>query len=143
MKVGPAKPGLTALNPATGRVIWSVSTPKDPCGYAARSSLKACIAANSGAPAAMPGLVFAGATDGWFRAHDAATGKVVWKFDTAARPYATVNGVPAQPGGGLDGNGPVIAGGAVFVSSGWEGATTYGATGVGYSVLLAFTVDGK
>lgn len=142
-KLGPAKPGLTALDPATGKVIWFVPTPQDPCAYAARSTLKACIAANSGAPAAMPGVVFAGSTDGWFRAHDSATGKVTWKFDTAAQPYATANGVKAQPGGGLDGNGPVIAGGTVFVSSGWEGATTYGATGVGYSVLLAFTVDGK
>ena len=142
-KPGPAKPGLTALDPATGKVIWFVPTPKDPCGYAAHSPLKACIAANSGAPATMPGVVFAGATDGWFRAHDAATGKVLWRFDTAARPYATVNGVTAQPGGGLDGNGPVIAAGTVFATSGWEGATRYGETGVGYSVLLAFTVDGK
>ena len=142
-KLAPAKPGLTALDPATGKVIWFVATPKDPCGYAAHSPMKACIAANSGAPATMPGVVFAGATDGWFRAHEAATGKVLWKFDTAAQPYKTANGVAAQPGGGLDGNGPVIASGTVFVTSGWEGATRYGETGVGYSVLLAFTVDGK
>jgi len=40
----------------------------------------------------MPGLVFAGATDGYLRAYDAATAKVVWKDDTVSRRYATTNG---------------------------------------------------
>lgn len=142
-KIGPARPGLTALDPATGKIVWHVPTPKDPCAYRTDNAPGACIAANSGAPAAMPGVVFAGATDGWFRAYEAGSGKVLWKFDTAAQTYATTNGVKAQPGGGLDGNGPTIAGGAVFVTSGWDGASGYGSTGVGYNVLLAFTVDGK
>ena len=142
-KLGPARPGLTALDPATGKVAWRVDTPKDPCAYRNANPLGVCIAANSGAPAAMPGAVFAGATDGWLRAHDAATGKVIWKFDTVAQTYATTNGVQAQPGGGLDGNGPTIAGGMVFVTSGWDGASGYGSTGVGYNALLAFSVDGK
>lgn len=140
-RMAPARPGLTALDPATGSIVWQVPTPNEPCAYAATGG--ACLAANSGAPAAMPGVVFAGATDGWFRAYDAATGKVVWTVDTAARTYATTNGVAAQPGGGLDGNGPTLAHGAVYVTSGWDGASGYGATGVGYNVLLAFTVDGK
>ena len=142
-KIGPAKPGLTALDPATGRILWHVATPTDPCGYAAHSELPACIATNSGAPAVMPGVVFAGAIDGWFRAYDSATGKVLWKFDTAAQSYATVNGVAAQPGGGMDGNGPTLAGGMLFATSGWDGGSSYGSTGVGYNVLLAFSLDGK
>ncbi|MEI8240016.1 MAG: hypothetical protein WCI22_11400, partial [Actinomycetota bacterium] len=47
----------------------------------------------------------------------AATGQIVWKFSTTAQSYATTNGVPAQPGGGVDGNGPTIAAGMVFVTS--------------------------
>jgi polyvinyl alcohol dehydrogenase (cytochrome) len=143
-KGGPAKPGLSAVDPATGKVLWRVPTPKDPCAYRSPSlPAPLCFAANSGAPAAMPGVVFAGSTDGFLRAYDAATGKVVWKADTAAQRYDTANGVKGQPGGGLDGNGPSIAGPGLFVTSGWDGASSYGDTGTGYNVLLAFTVDGK
>ena len=64
------------------------------------------------------------------------TGKVVWDFDTV-REYETVNGVPAR-GGSLDGPGPVIAGGMMFVNSGY---TVDG--GMPGNVVLAFSVDGK
>jgi polyvinyl alcohol dehydrogenase (cytochrome) len=142
-KLGPAKPGLSALDPATGKIVWHVPTPRDPCAYHSPAAPIGCVAGNSGAPAAMPGLVFAGSTDGFLRAYDAATGKVVWKVDTAATHYDTTNGVKGQPGGGLDGNGPTIAGPGLFVTSGWDGASGYGDTGTGYNVLLAYTVDGK
>ena len=53
------------------------------------------------------------------------------------REYETVNGVPAR-GGSLDGPGPVIAGGMVYVNSG------YGAMGgIPGNVLVAFSVEGK
>ena len=49
--------------------------------------------------------------------------------------YATVNGVSAH-GGALDGPGPVIAGGMLYVNSG------YGALGgMPGNVLLAFAVE--
>ena len=67
----------------------------------------------------------------------------MWKLSTTAQTYATTNGVPAQPGGGVDGNGPTIAAGMVFVTSGFDGSATYGSTGTGMNVLLAFSVDGK
>ena len=57
-------------------------------------------------------------------------------FDTV-REYETVNGVPAR-GGSLDGPGPVIAGGMMFVNSGY---TVDG--GLPGNVVLAFSVDGK
>ncbi len=91
----------------------------------------------------MPGVVFDGTTDGWFRAYDAKTGNVVWKFNTTGQTYDTVNGVKGQPGGGIDGNGPTIADGMVFVQSGFQGAAGYGGTGTASMVLLAFSVDGK
>ena len=115
MPPGPAKPGLTALNPFTGKIVWSDPAPKAPCHYAGdRSgdySQGACIRAQSAAPAAMPGVVFSGTLDGWFRAYDARTGKVIWAFSTTAQTYDTVNGVKGQPGGGIDGLGPAIADG--------------------------------
>ena len=89
----------------------------------------------------MPGVVFSGTLDGWFRAYDAQTGKVIWAFSTTAQTYDTVNGVKAQPGGGIDGLGPAISGGMVFTMSGFNGASNTG--GNGNNVLLAFSVDGK
>ena len=60
----------------------------------------------------------------------------VWDVDTA-REYQTVNGV-AGTGGAIDGLGPVIVGGMLYVNSGY--GMFGGAPG---NVLLAFSVDGK
>jgi polyvinyl alcohol dehydrogenase (cytochrome) len=70
------------------------------------------------------------------RAYSTTTGEILWDVDTA-RGYTTVNGAPAH-GGSLDAAGPVIAGGMLFVASGY--AQFGGASG---NVLLAFSVDGK
>ncbi len=59
---------------------------------------------------------------------DGATGRQIWKTYT--------NEIPAR-GGSLNGLGPAIAGGMVFVESG------YAANGIPGNVLLAFSVDGK
>ena len=84
----------------------------------------------------MPGVVFSGALDGHLRAYDAASGKVVWDVDTTGA-HTTVNGVPAN-GGGMNGPGATVAGGMLFVSSG------YGSIGfMPGNVLLAFSVDGR
>ena len=84
----------------------------------------------------MPGLVFAGAMNGHFRAYDSKTGKVVWDYDTTAE-VTTVSSKPAK-GGVMDGAGPTIAGGVVYVSSGYQGRS--GAPG---NLLMAFSVDGR
>jgi polyvinyl alcohol dehydrogenase (cytochrome) len=52
------------------------------------------------------------------RAFSTEDGEMIWDFDTAAQTYSTVNGVPAK-GGSIDGAGPVVAGGMVFVNSGY------------------------
>ena len=143
--IGPAKPGLSALDPATGKVIWTVPAPKAPCHYAGDRSRDrgggACARAQSQAPSVMPGVVFSGTTDGWLRAYDAATGKILWAYSTTAQTYDTTNGIKGQPGGNIDGLGPAIAGGMVYVQSGWLGAANTGGNTV--NVLLAFSVDGK
>jgi polyvinyl alcohol dehydrogenase (cytochrome) len=83
---------------------------------------------------AVPGLVFAGSMDGGVRAYSAESGAIVWTFDTN-REFETVNGVKAN-GGAMDGPGPVVAGGMVYVTSGY--VSLIGRPG---NVLLAFGVD--
>ncbi len=145
IKEPPSSPGLYAIAPASGKLLWSVPAPKAPCHYAGDRTRDrsggACIRAQSQAPSVMPGAVFSGAMDGWFRAYDAATGKILWADSTTERTYDTVNQVKGQPGGSMDGLGAAIAGGRVFVMSGFNGAANTG--GNGTNVLLAYTVDGK
>jgi polyvinyl alcohol dehydrogenase (cytochrome) len=121
--------GLTALKLATGERVWQ--TPHPGCG-----STPGCSPAQSAAVTATPDLVFSGGLDGHVRAYAARDGKILWDDDTK-RDYTAVNGVQAR-GGSLDGPGPVVVGGMVFVSSGYA----YLATVPG-NVLLAYTVDGK
>jgi polyvinyl alcohol dehydrogenase (cytochrome) len=137
-----AKPGLYALDPATGKILWSAPAPKAPCVYAAdKGKPSNCMRAQSQAPAIIPGAVFEGGFDGWFRAYDSASGKILWEDSTTSRTYDTLNGIKGQPGGGIDGMGPTVAGGMVYVMSGNNGAARVGSNGV--NVLLAYSVDGK
>lgn len=121
--------GMYALRLDNGERVWY--TPPPGCG-----ERKRCSPAQSAAVSAMPGVAFSGSVDGHLRAYSAATGKIVWDFDTV-QAYQTVNGVEGR-GGSLDGPGPVIAGGMVFANSGY--ASAGGQPG---NVLLAFSVDGK
>ena len=137
-----AKAGIYALDPANGNIVWSAPAPVAACVYASdKGRPSRCARAEPAAPAVIPGLVFEGAMDGWFRAYDSKTGKIVWEDSTTSRTYDTVNGVKGQPGGGIDGMGPTIAGGMVFITSGNNGAARVGSNGV--NVLLAYSVDGK
>ncbi len=121
--------GMFALRLDNGERVWY--TAPEPCGDRPR-----CSPAQSAAVTAIPGVAFSGSVDGHLRAYATAGGKVVWDFDTA-RTYETVNGVPGH-GGALDGPGPAIADGMLFVNSGYP--TSGGMSG---NVLLAFSVDGK
>jgi polyvinyl alcohol dehydrogenase (cytochrome) len=137
-----AKPGIYALDPATGAIVWQAPAPMAPCHYAAdKEKPSSCVRAQSAAPAAMPGIVFSGTLDGWFRAYDAKSGKIVWEYSTTAQTYDTVNGASGQPGGSIDGMGPTIAGGMVYTMSGFNGAARVGSNGI--NVLLAFGLADK
>ena len=118
--------GLTALRPASGERVW-VFTPPAPAG--GRGGLLGA------APTAIPGVVFEGASNGMLYAVAAADGKQLWEFNTA-QEFETVNKVPAH-GGAITSTGAVIAGGMVFVGSGY--AISNGASGG--NVLLAFGID--
>jgi polyvinyl alcohol dehydrogenase (cytochrome) len=113
--------GLKALQLTTGKVDWNAPINADRRGQAGPAS-------------SIPGVVFSGGWDGILRAVDAA-GKVIWTFD-AKQDFQTVNGVIAN-GGSFGPAGPVIAGGMVYVASGYTGIMQ-GSQG---NVVLAFGVE--
>jgi polyvinyl alcohol dehydrogenase (cytochrome) len=119
--------GLTALDITNGNRVWFA--PASPCA----PPRLGCSPAQPAAVSATPDAVFSGSIDGHLRAFATADGRVLWDFDTA-RDYETVNGVAAK-GGSLDGAGPVIIDGMVFVNSGYP---RFG--GLPGNVLLAFGV---
>jgi polyvinyl alcohol dehydrogenase (cytochrome) len=121
--------GLFALALETGEVVWH--TPHPGCGDA-----PGCSPAQSAAVTAIPSVVFSGGLDGHLRAYDAASGRIIWDVDSKGS-YQTVNETTAF-GGSLDGPGPVVVDGMLYVTSGY--AHLGGAPG---NVLLAFSVGGK
>jgi len=121
--------GMFALRLTDGHRLWY--TPPADCGDRFR-----CSPAQSAAVTAIPGVAFSGSVDGHLRAYSTEDGTVIWDFDTVGS-YETVNGVPGN-GGSIDGPGPVIAGGMLFMNSGYP--TGGGMPG---NVLLALSVDGE
>jgi polyvinyl alcohol dehydrogenase (cytochrome) len=108
---GPPRPGLYALDAADGRLLWSQPTP-DRCG-----KLAFCDPGISAAITATPEVVYAGHMDGYFRAYDANSGKVLFDFDSK-RDIVGVNGVSGR-GGSFGGAGPAVRNGWVVVNSGY------------------------
>ena len=129
------KPGLTALDILTGKIVWHVAGDPPKCGWQGR-----CQNGYSAPPTAIKGLVLSGAQDGHLRAFDPNSGQKLWDFDTAAQTYQTVNGSKTQRGGPLDGSGPTFAGGRMYMISGYNGS---GGGGWSDNVLLAFSVEGR
>jgi alcohol dehydrogenase (cytochrome c) len=60
---------VTAVDYNTGKIKWQVKTPEPMIG---------------GILATAGGLVFAGESNGWFKAYDARNGEIVWKFQAGA-----------------------------------------------------------
>ena len=99
--------GIAAVSLEDGEQKWCapLDTGTDPkVGYSA-------------AVTAIPGVVIAGGSDGslWALATD--DGHTLWKYQTATA-FETVNGVPAH-GGSIESAGATVAGGMVFVGSGY------------------------
>jgi alcohol dehydrogenase (cytochrome c) len=89
---------VTAVDYNTGKIKWQVRTPQPMIGG---------ILATGG------GLVFAGEANGWFKAYDAKTGKILWGFQAGA-------GVNAPPSSYMVGGKQYIvvaAGGNVQIDS--------------------------
>lgn len=80
---------ITAVNYDTGKIKWQVKTPEPMMG---------------GALATAGNLVFTGEANGWFRAYNAESGKILWSFQCGA-------GVNAPPAAyALDGKEYIVVG---------------------------------
>jgi polyvinyl alcohol dehydrogenase (cytochrome) len=90
---------------------------------------------NSAAVTAIPGVVFSAARTGIVYALSTADGHSLWEYDTA-KDFDTVNKVPAH-GGTIGSAGPVVAGGMMFVGSGYG----FGGNDKNGNVLLAFSSE--
>jgi polyvinyl alcohol dehydrogenase (cytochrome) len=121
-----ASGGMAGLALESGRLLWS--TPNPPCG-----ERQHCKPTHAAAVTAIPGAVFSGTMDGQLYAYSAATGEIVWNFDTA-RDFETVNGVAAN-GGSMSNGGATIVDGMLFVQSGYSHHRAI----IPGNVLLAFT----
>lgn len=107
----PDSGGIHALDLATGQRAWFTGPQDLLCQPG-----PGCRGTQSAAVTAIPGAVFSGAADGGMRAYSAATGEVLWTFDSNPQ-FDTINGVPAS-GGSFDGPGPVVVDGMVYLLSG-------------------------
>jgi polyvinyl alcohol dehydrogenase (cytochrome) len=67
----------------------------------------------------IPGVVFTAGLDGMVRAFYTYSGEPIWQYDTT-QEVTTVNGVKAK-GGSIGSAGVTVAGGMVFVPSGYTG----------------------
>ncbi len=139
-----ANPGrLYALDPATGRTIWSTPNPSDGCstgGGAQYASSGDCKLAMPAAVSSSPGLVFEGSLDGKLRAFSSATGRILWQYDTV-RSYETSSG-SIGIGGSISGAGAVISHGFVYVNSGYNLLDLPG-SGIRGNMLLAFGLHAR
>lgn len=117
--------GVVALQLSDGSRKWFA--PLDPAAGRA--------AGRESALSVIPGVVFVTGWDGVVHALSAADGHVLWQYDTV-QPFETVNKVNGK-GGSMGGPGPTVAGGMLFVGSGFPGVQN----GMAGNVLLAFSVQ--
>lgn len=109
---GAGKPGIYALDVATGSPVWAAAA-ADVCAGAA-----SCQPGYSAAISVTPELVLAGAADAHLRIFDAKSGAVLWDQDTNA-PFPTVNGVTGHGGSMSGGAAPLALDGTLIVNSGY------------------------
>jgi polyvinyl alcohol dehydrogenase (cytochrome) len=105
--VGSSAGGVAAVRITDGQRVWFNrlnSTPEHKVTHSA-------------AVTAIPGVLFVAGTDGRLWALSSQDGRTLWSFETA-RPFETVNAVPAH-GGSIDSAGPTVANGMLFVGSGY------------------------
>jgi polyvinyl alcohol dehydrogenase (cytochrome) len=119
--------GMVALRLSDGLEQWFA--PMEP---PADDPVMARHKGETGASTVIPGVVFSAGLDGMVRALSANDGRPLWEYNTF-REFETVNGVKAR-GGSMGAPGPTLAGGMVFVPSGYIGFQN----GVPGNVLLAF-----
>lgn len=126
----PGFPGVHLVDARTGKIVWRDTT-RSKC-----DGRKDCEPGVSAAATAIPGAVIAGHIDGWLRAYDQQTGKVIWSTDTV-KEYKTANGAIAK-GGSFSGPGVTLYKGHLIVNSGYAFAMKMPG-----NALLVYSLDGK
>ena len=117
--------GVAAVKMETGEQKWFTPIPPAP-GPGPKGETSAITA--------IPGAIFSGGWDGMLRAFSTEDGHLLWEYNMI-RDYETVNHVPAK-GGSMAAPGPTVAGGMLFVGSGYVfGAGTPG------NALLVFAAQ--
>ncbi len=122
--IGSSAGGLAAVGLADGKRKWFTTLNATPENKVTHSA----------AVTVVPGVVFVAGTDGRLWALSSADGRELWSFETA-RAFDTVNAVPAH-GGSIVSAGPTVAGGMLFVGSGYGVVSEKPG-----NVLLAFSVQ--
>jgi polyvinyl alcohol dehydrogenase (cytochrome) len=110
----PARPGVFALDVATGKALWSAPA-ADTC-----DGKPFCHPGYGAAISVTPQYVLAGSMDGHLRAFDTANGQVLWDSDTNV-PVTAVNGARAHGGSMAGGAAPLAYDGMVIANSGYGG----------------------
>jgi polyvinyl alcohol dehydrogenase (cytochrome) len=118
--------GIAAVRVRDGQRQWFASP--QPAGSPPRPG-------QDGALTVIPGAVISGGWDGVLRVLSPSDGHVLWEYNTV-HDFDTVNHVAAK-GGSMGAPGPVVAGGLLFVPSGYVGVRN-GAPG---NVLLVFGIE--
>jgi polyvinyl alcohol dehydrogenase (cytochrome) len=117
--------GVAAVKMDSGEQKWFTPVPPPP-GPGPKGE--------NAALTAIPGAIFSGGWDGMLRAFSTEDGHLLWEYNMV-RDYETVNHVPAK-GGSMAAAGPTVAGGMLFVGSGYVfGAGTPG------NALLVFAAQ--
>ena len=109
---GTPKPGMFAVELATGKTLWYAET-EDQC-----DGREFCQPGISAAASSLQGGVIAGGMDGMLRVYDQDTGKVLWEYDSTIT-YDTLDGGRSHGGSFGGGTGPVLSGDMLFVNSGY------------------------
>jgi polyvinyl alcohol dehydrogenase (cytochrome) len=124
--------GLVALDIDNHAVLWRAPLSANPTASIDFTPSSSWISHGTAATA-IPGAVLIGGSDGKLFAVSSTNGRELWSFDTA-RSFTTVNDVTAH-GGSFGAPGPTVAGGMLFVGSG------YSVRGKPGNVLLAFSTQ--
>jgi polyvinyl alcohol dehydrogenase (cytochrome) len=119
--------GVASVDLKTGRTRW-ILHPAPPADRQTRVGSAAAVTV-------IPGVMLNGGWDGILRGYSTADGHELWRYDTV-KAFDTVNGVQAK-GGSMGAPGAVVAGGMLFVGSGYIGTSN----GMPGNVMLAFAPE--
>jgi polyvinyl alcohol dehydrogenase (cytochrome) len=120
--------GIASVDLKTGKPRWFIAAGDPPADRQNRIGSAAAVTV-------IPGVMLDGGWDGILRAYSTADGRELWRYDTV-KAFDTVNGVQAK-GGSMGAPGAVVAGGMMFVGSGYIGTSN----GMPGNVMLAFAPE--